>query len=106
MSVNQTHLLLHYKYYTKYSEVLPQTKLTRVPKLEEVEHDAEKVRELKTLLKKCLVIGCDTGRRSTFTLTYNFLMQAGGRAAAQVRPQARNTVRPRLQVRHARATSA
>jgi hypothetical protein len=76
VSINQTHVHFHYQYDTRYNELLPQDSLSAEGVLSAASHQkgSAEHNELIKLLKKSLVIGGDTGKRSTFTLTYNFAL--------------------------------
>jgi hypothetical protein len=59
-------------YEYRYNEVIPQNHLS-AESVEKLSYGAGR-EELFKLLKKSLVIGGDTGKRSTFTLCYNFAL--------------------------------
>jgi hypothetical protein len=80
VSVNGTHLCAIYTHGWKYNNPQPQSELTaeKIDLLHfRVQNGNEEARsELLGILRKSLVIGGDTGKRSTFTLCYNFVQQA------------------------------
>ena len=76
--LNQEHVHVQFMHDWKYRHLAAQDELSeeRIAFLKKKAYNGNEAEvELKSLLKKSLVIGGDTGKRSTFTLSYNFALQ-------------------------------
>jgi hypothetical protein len=76
VSISQTRVNFIYEHGWKYDELLPQDTLTEelVRALAQAAPGSKDYKVLLYYLMKSLVIGGDTGKRSTFTLCYNFAL--------------------------------